>query len=490
MSSEKFSLEELKLRIYKKDSEILKQYPRSDGTYKITIKNGNVKNWKENSAESFYSYPLEEFNIEIFYINLDRRTDRKEIMEKQLNKLKDIKYQRFSAIDKQKMDFLKYLNQGIIDKDNYIKLFKNKKVYGEYLTLGGLGCFLSHIELWKISAEKNKFLVILEDDVILSENFEEELKFIFYNNISFDILYLSQSSNNYMGTAVEYEKVYKIRDNYWGTYGYIINPNYAKKLISQEIFIDKQIDSWLQQINNKNYADVSVLKKFLLTTDAKENRDSDCQIYSEKKMKIPKIIHQIWVGPNPIPEKYKEYMNTWKRDYPDWEILLWTDKEVSELELINQDLYDQSSKYAQKADILRYELIYNIGGFYIDCDFESLKNMEEILSDFEFISSYEHFSHRFIANGFFGSIPKHPLLANIIDNLKNNYNENIEKPINYQTGPIYFTKEINKFQNSPDNNTLHIFENFILYPYYWNENLPNKYYNYTYAVHHWGSSWN
>ena len=49
---------------------------------------------------------------------------------------------------------------------------------------------------------------------------------------------------------------------------------------------------------------------------------------------IPKIIHQIWLGPNKRPDIW---MNSWKINYikkhPDWTYKLWTEKEINMLQV-------------------------------------------------------------------------------------------------------------------------------------------------------------
>ena len=39
--------------------------------------------------------------------------------------------------------------------------------------------------------------------------------------------------------------------------------------------------------------------------------------------KIPKIIHQIWIGPKPLPNQYKEFSQKMIEMHPDWEYHLW-----------------------------------------------------------------------------------------------------------------------------------------------------------------------
>ena len=107
-------------------------------------------------------------------------------------------------------------------------------------------------------------------------------------------------------------------------------------------------------------------------------------------MNIPKIIHQIWLGPRTRPQFW---MDTWKIDYlnnyPDWEYRLWTEKEVKELTLVNKKFYNRLAKnnkrydkFAGMADILRYEILYQFGGVFIDADsiWMNNKNLDDLLT--------------------------------------------------------------------------------------------------------------
>ncbi|CAF1355895.1 unnamed protein product [Rotaria sordida] len=58
-------------------------------------------------------------------------------------------------------------------------------------------------------------------------------------------------------------------------------------------------------------------------------------------------------------------------------------------------------------DILRFEILYQYGGIYIDLDFEPLKNLELLLHGVQAFVAYE--SEYFICNGILGAIPGHEL---------------------------------------------------------------------------------
>ena len=38
---------------------------------------------------------------------------------------------------------------------------------------------------------------------------------------------------------------------------------------------------------------------------------------------IPKIIHQIWLGPLPPPQRW---LDSWRDHHPDWDYHLWTNE--------------------------------------------------------------------------------------------------------------------------------------------------------------------
>jgi mannosyltransferase OCH1-like enzyme len=84
---------------------------------------------------------------------------------------------------------------------------------------------------------------------------------------------------------------------------------------------------------------------------------------------IPKIIHQIWIG-DPT-KKPINYMNTWIKQHPSWDYMMWSEKEIDKLNLVNRDKYDyyyKLKKYHGCADIVRIEVLYKYGGIYVDAE--------------------------------------------------------------------------------------------------------------------------
>lgn len=97
-------------------------------------------------------------------------------------------------------------------------------------------------------------------------------------------------------------------------------------------------------------------------------------------MNIEKKMTHIWIGPKPAPTKW---MNTWRDKHPDWEYSVFTDEMLWARKWKNQALmehYYKMKKYAGAHDIIRYELIYERGGFWPAADSVCLENTDELFS--------------------------------------------------------------------------------------------------------------
>lgn len=106
--------------------------------------------------------------------------------------------------------------------------------------------------------------------------------------------------------------------------------------------------------------------------------------------RIPRIIHQIWVGPKVPPAHFRVFREKWKQLHPDWEYRLWTDSEIEDLNLGLKDLIDQSPNYAEKSDIIRAELLDRFGGVYLDVDMDPFRAIDELNQKYDFWAGVEH----------------------------------------------------------------------------------------------------
>ena len=163
-------------------------------------------------------------SIPTYVISLERRQDRRNhFIEK--NKDKVLSWSFFDAFDAKGIgltyDKLKKLgydtDQTWKDQDD-----------GQHLSVGGVGCSISHLKLYDICVKLDTPILILEDDVIIEENINyQEIIDLF--NEGYNLVYVSYSE---WGTSkpVEGKTGLVIPDKAYCTSSYAIAPEAAKIL--------------------------------------------------------------------------------------------------------------------------------------------------------------------------------------------------------------------------------------------------------------------
>lgn len=105
---------------------------------------------------------------------------------------------------------------------------------------------------------------------------------------------------------------------------------------------------------------------------------------------IPKIIHYCWFGKNPMPSKYKLYIESWKKYLPDYKIIEWNEDNYD----INCIPFSQEAyavkKYAYVSDYARLKILYENGGIYFDTDVEVIRNMDELMKNGPWMGIEKH----------------------------------------------------------------------------------------------------
>lgn len=91
---------------------------------------------------------------------------------------------------------------------------------------------------------------------------------------------------------------------------------------------------------------------------------------------IPKFIHQIWIGNDPLPERFKQGQYGWKELYPEYKYILWNNNRVeSEFNDIVHFKY-----LIQKVDFIKYLIMRKYGGVYSDLDLSPKKRFDELIT--------------------------------------------------------------------------------------------------------------
>lgn len=219
-------------------------------------------------------------------------------------------------------------------------------------------------------------------------------------------------------------------------------------------------------------------------------------------LKIPKIIHHIWVGPKQLSSECRSYIQSWKSKHQDWEFVLWTDKEIEELNLKNKKAYKNSNNYGEKSDIARYEILYRFGGLYVDTDFECLKSFDELHHSCDFYTGCSFGGENFgTFNGLIAARQEHPYIKKIIDEIYRK-TEPVQShgttfgDILNRTGPGLFTQLLTDYLITTEDSQLLILPLTFLYPWpFWyrkqNNTLRRRWIKpESLAIHHWHISWN
>jgi mannosyltransferase OCH1-like enzyme len=184
-------------------------------------------------------------------------------------------------------------------------------------------------------------------------------------------------------------------------------------------------------------------------------------------MKIPRLIHQTWKT-NDIPNKWYSYTQKVKLLNPDWEYKLWTDEDNENFVKSEfPDFYPifmGLSKNIMRADVIRYLIMYKIGGVYLDIDYEMLKPFD--FEDYSVVlpmnRSLKHGdSMDGLGNCIFASVPGHKFWSDVIQDLQKNppiVNDYMQ--VFGSTGPAFLTRIFN--ENSYDD--IYIPERLIYHP--------------------------
>lgn len=202
-----------------------------------------------------------------------------------------------------------------------------------------------------------------------------------------------------------------------------------------ESLMGKGLPAWEYVITSEDFENLRFFKTIY---------EKNIPLLSEsgQTQKIPKILHFIWVGPENFPRESIANVRSWVKRHPGWTIYFWTDLKRAvpyskmERKFIHElpagrltSLVDKTENYAEKADLLRYEILLNYGGIYIDHDVKCFKSFDEITKAFDLFCGLEVpfqtplDSSVFPTNNLIGAKPQHPVLFSCIDKICKRWNE-------------------------------------------------------------------
>lgn len=217
---------------------------------------------------------------------------------------------------------------------------------------------------------------------------------------------------------------------------------------------------------------------------------------------IPKQFHWVWIGPDPLPDRDREWMQSWRDRHLHWQCLIWAEHpervEIDGFEirplppLINSRAYRDIEKWvtgkavlAARSDIARYEIIAREGGVYLDTDVECFQPIDDLMEGVKLFVADEWGPS--MGNYMFGAERNHPALWTVVRELIPHLNSQKEQlNVLAATGPEYFNSRLR--QSASD---LVIFPHMLFNPLcaYDDPNRVQVWPDCSYANHRYDAKW-
>uniref|UniRef100_A0A8C3AL53 procollagen galactosyltransferase n=1 Tax=Cyclopterus lumpus TaxID=8103 RepID=A0A8C3AL53_CYCLU len=214
------------------------------GYFPVPLRSHNTL---QDEADSFLHSLLEKSVIEIkltgstvacvqvFMINLQRRTDRRERMMSALDK-QGITCKVIAAVDGKATNISEIHTMGIHMLPGY-----NDPYHGRPLTKGELGCFLSHYNIWKEIVERRlETSLVIEDDLRFEIFFKRRLKNLMMEvedeGLDWDLIYIGRKRMQVDHPEKAVPNIHNLVEadySYW-TLGYMMSLQGAEKLLKAE----------------------------------------------------------------------------------------------------------------------------------------------------------------------------------------------------------------------------------------------------------------
>jgi hypothetical protein len=192
---------------------------------------------------------------------------------------------------------------------------------------------------------------------------------------------------------------------------------------------------------------------------------------------IPKLVHRVWLGGAPMPEKVIRCGESWRRHNPAWKQRLWTDRRLPRG--VDRAALARCANPAERSDVIRYHLMSRYGGIYVDTDFECLRPIDPLIENLSAFAGYEEPGR--VGSGIVGSAPGQPAFRRLAEEVAKSAGRGIQPDA---TGPPLITRVL---REHPE---VMVFPAEVFYPYHWTElHLADGPFPQAYAVHHWTLSW-
>jgi hypothetical protein len=221
-----------------------------------------------------------------------------------------------------------------------------------------------------------------------------------------------------------------------------LSPLQAHSEENFDIWMGSKTKHWAHVKQEKDLADLEKFRSLF-------RKNAPLVETAQGLLKIPKVVHFIWLGPRPFPPQSVSNVRSWIAKNPGWTFKFWTDRPrdppchgmeaivIKEYPFqLLKHCYATSENWGEKSDILRFEILNSEGGVYVDHDASCLKPFEPYHQAYDFFCGLETPHPPFVGrhitagNGVIGSRPGHPVIQRVIQLIDHRWQPILEKFLN------------------------------------------------------------
>jgi mannosyltransferase OCH1-like enzyme len=208
---------------------------------------------------------------------------------------------------------------------------------------------------------------------------------------------------------------------------------------------------------------------------------------------IPRILHYVWVGDQPLPAKVQVNIETWLQANPGFEIRAWTNENVP-----FDNAYLENCRthrhWANASNYIRLAKIREHGGIYLDTDVMVIRSFNPMLRNKCFLGfQVEDIQKDRVNNAVFGAEPGHWFVDSCIEHLLREFDG--AEPANHSS-PRMVTKILCEHgldaydRRGVTVKDVRVYPRPVFYPFSWTESFSLAAIRRdTVTVHFWDKSW-
>jgi len=355
--------------------------------------------------------------MEVYVINLERSAARRNYITDELAKF-DLSPKFIPGSDRELINTTYHA-----DYDPEMA----KKWIGRQMGKGEIGCLLGHLRAFQqLINSHEEWAVILEDDAALFKNPVEALSG-FDGNLVLGVFtspvnQFRRKIKSREGEVIECDEVP------YGGYCYAIHRKFAAQAIAHlRQGLQCPIDVYFRHRSREGgggfwqvegVANEHAIGQLSVIGDEARMHDRHPSAWRELETseECPKLIHQIWVGPKPVPAG----VSSWASMNPGRIHKLWRTNDLISI-LTDYEAFDAFREYLSEglypgaADIARLCILHRFGGLYADADSEA-KRWFDITAPFVAWES-ETYRPGLLMNGFIQMKAGHPLMMDCLEKI-------------------------------------------------------------------------